>query len=99
MNAPQGNILLWSLAPRPGPTEQPVGSSAGMPQAKQVTRQGTQPHPSAGRLPKDILSLQPLLDMPLDTVLPTRGPKPSSNTSGQALAPPARKPLQASKPA
>ena len=35
-----GNEHLGSLAPRPGPTQQPVGTSAGMPLAKQLTGQG-----------------------------------------------------------
>ena len=39
---------------------------------------GRQPHPSANRMPKDFLSPQPPLDMPLDMALPTRGPRPSS---------------------
>ena len=33
----EADILLGSLAPRPGPTQQHVGSSARMPQAKQPT--------------------------------------------------------------
>ena len=31
-------ILFGSLAPRPGPTQQPVGTCAGIPQLKQLTR-------------------------------------------------------------
>ena len=38
---------------------------------------GTEPHPSVDRLPKDFLSPQPPLDMPLDMALPSRGPRPS----------------------
>ena len=39
---------------------------------------GTQPYSSADRLPKDFLSLQPLLDMSLEMALPTRGSRSSS---------------------
>ena len=45
---------------------------------KITNRVGTQPHPSADRLPKVILILQPPLNTPLDTPLPTRGTRPSS---------------------
>ena len=38
---------------------------------------GTQPLPSAERLPKDFLSPQPPLHTPTDTTLPTRGTRPS----------------------
>ena len=40
---------------------------------------GTQTHPSADRLLKVFLSLQPLLDRPTDSALPTRGSRLSSN--------------------
>ena len=43
-----------------------------------TTRVGTYPHPSADRLPKDFLRPQISLDMLLDMMLPTRGPRPSS---------------------
>ena len=33
----EADVLLGSSAPRPGPTQQPVGSSPGRPQAKQLT--------------------------------------------------------------
>ena len=39
----KADILLGSLAPRPGTTQQPVGSRTGMPQAKQLTRQEHSP--------------------------------------------------------
>ena len=41
-------------------------------------RAGTQPHPSADRLPKAFWSPQVPLNTPLDTPLPTRGTRPSS---------------------
>ena len=45
----------------------------------QITnRVGTQPHPSADRLPKGVLSMQPPLIISLDTALPTRWTRPSS---------------------
>ena len=56
----------------------------------------TWPHTSADRLPKDFLNPQPPLDMLLDTVLPTKGPRPRSTHHGQAVAPPFRKPAPAS---
>ena len=43
-----------------------------------TNRSGTQPQPSTGRLPKNFLSPQPILDTSLDTALPTRGPRASS---------------------
>ena len=60
-----------------------------------TSKMGTQPHPSADRLPKAILSSQPPINTPLDTALPTRGTRP---TSEQAPVPPTRKPAQASGP-
>ena len=65
------------LAPRPGPTQQPAGSSAGMPQAKQPAGE-TQPLPSADRLPKVVLSSQSPLNTPPDMGLSTRRTRPSS---------------------
>ena len=45
----------------------------------QITnRVGTHPHPSADRLPKGVLSMQPPLIISLDTALPTRWTRPSS---------------------
>ena len=43
MNTAAGGCHLDSLAPRPGHTQQPVGTSAGMSQAKQLTGQGQSP--------------------------------------------------------
>lgn len=59
-------------------TQQPIDSSTTIFQAKRPTV-GTQPHPSADRLPKDFLSPQRPLDIPLHMALPTRGPRPSSS--------------------
>ena len=78
------------LTSRPGPYQQPIGSSAGMFQTKQKTGQG-QPHASADRLLKGFLSLQLLLDVFLDMALSTRGSGPSS-TTGQAPVTSTRKP-------
>ena len=64
---------------RSGPMQQPAGSSMKQPCSGQTTnRVGTQPHPSADRLPKVILSPLPALNTPLDTALPTKGIRPSS---------------------
>ena len=64
---------------KPGLTQHPVayrlqcwGASG---QTTQRVR--TQPHPSAERLWKGFLSLQPSLDVPLHLALPTRRPPPS----------------------
>ena len=43
-----------------------------------TNRVRTQPHPSSDRLPKVFLSPQPPLNIPLDTVLPTRETRSSS---------------------
>ena len=53
---------------------------------------GTQPHPSANRLPKVLLGTQLLLITPRDNAPPTRGTRLSSTTSRQAPIPPIRKP-------
>ena len=47
----EADILLGSPAPRFGPTQQPAGSSTGMPQAKQPTgREHSPSHQQAGCL-------------------------------------------------
>ena len=57
------------MAPRPGPTQQPAGSSAGMPQTKQPT--GWEHSPTHQQTAP--------LNTPLDTALPNRGKRPSCN--------------------
>ena len=42
-----------------------------------LSKHAAQPHPSEDRLPKDILSPQPPLDMPLHTAQPIRESRPS----------------------
>ena len=59
---------------------------------------GTQPHPSADRVPKVILSPQLPLNTPLDMALAIRGKDPAPSTSGQVPVPPTRKPAQAPQP-
>ena len=64
----------------------------------QTTRRiGTQTHPLAKRLPKVVLRSQPPLNTLLDMALLTRG-NPTPPTTGQAPAPPTRKPAQAAGP-
>ena len=58
-----------------------------MPQDKQLTGWVHKPHPLGDRLPKDFLSSQPPLDMPLDTALPTRGPGPMSTHQWAGIFP------------
>ena len=74
-------VLGWAppstVEPRPGPTQQPVGVSAGLPRANQLTGEW-QPHSLAHRLPTSFLSPQPPLHTPLDQALPTRSPAPTS---------------------
>ena len=65
------------FSPRPGPTQQPIGSSAWMPQTKQPRGQEHSPT-HQHKLPKDFQSPQPPLNMPLDMAIPTRGPRSSS---------------------
>ena len=47
----------------------------------------THPHPTAGRLPKVILSSQLLQNIHLDTALPTRGTRPSSTHQREGTSP------------
>ena len=77
-----GEVPSWeppsSLVPELGPTQQPVGASAGLPRANQLTGEVTQPHSLVHRLPRSFLSPQPPLDTPLDRALPTGSPAPTS---------------------
>lgn len=78
-----GQVPSWdppsrSLVPKLGPTQQPVGASAGLPRANQLTGEVTQPHSLVHRLPRSFLSPQPPLDTPLDRALPTGSPAPTS---------------------
>ena len=56
--------LAWALlqaaifSPKPGPTQQPAGSTAGAPQTKQPTGWEHSPHPSVDRLLKVFLCTQ-----------------------------------------
>ena len=75
--------LVWALqeaaifSPRPGPTQQPVGSSAGTPQAKQPTGWEHSPiHQETGCL-KSSWAYSCPLNRPLDTALPNRQTRPS----------------------
>ena len=88
-----GSCLIGLLAPRSGPTQQPISTSARTPQVRQLTEWGHSTHQQA---PKDFLSP---LDILLHTALPTRGPRPNSTHqwSGPTLSP--RKPSLASRPA
>ena len=52
-----------------------------------TNRVGTQPHPWADRLPKDILSTQTSLNTPLDMALPIRGTRPSSTHQWPGTSP------------
>ena len=69
MSSPGGATLTL----RPGPAQQCWEASG-----QTTNRAGTKPHPSSDRLRKVFLSLQPPLNTPHDTALPTRGPRPSS---------------------
>ena len=95
--------LVWALLEtvilslRTGPTKQPVGSSAGMPQAKQTTVWEHNPQPSTDRLLKVFLSTQLPAKHNLDTALHVQeGQDPAPPTSGQEQVLPTRKPAQAS---
>ena len=73
--------LFESLAPRPGPTKQLVGSSWDT-SGQTTNRVGTKPRLSAERQPKDFLTPQLPLDTSLDTALLTRGSRPRSTHQG-----------------
>ena len=59
---------------------------------------GTQPHPSADRLPKVVLSQQPPINTPLAMALPPEGQDLAPPTSGQTPVSPTREPVQAPGP-
>ena len=63
--------MVTILASRPGPTQVHVSGQT-------TSRIGTQPHPSAGRVPQATLSSQPPISTPLNVALSTRGTRPSS---------------------
>ena len=65
-------LTVTVLASRPGPTQ--VGVSG-----QTTGRTGTQPHPSADRVPQATLSSQPPISTPLNVASPTRGTRPSSS--------------------
>ena len=67
------DILLRLLVPRPGPTQQPVGSGAEMPQARQPRRWEYNPsHQQTGYLMSSGAH-STLLNTTHDMALPTRG--------------------------
>ena len=75
------------FSPRHCPTQKPVGSSAGMPQAKPpAMAENTAPIISRQAV-KVVLSSQPPLNTPLDMVLPTKGTRPSSTHQGAGTSP------------
>ena len=57
----------------------------------------SQHHPSTERLPKDFLHPQPSLRMPLNVVMPTRGPRLSFTQQWAGLTLPTRKHAQVSQ--
>ena len=83
---PGGRQIAWVISTRPGPTQHPVSSSAGTPQAKQPTGQEhSATHQQAGglKLPEPTAPLH----TPLDMALPTRGPKSSSTHQWAGTSP------------
>ena len=92
MWTPAGGRRLGSLTPRPGPTQQHGGSSAGTPQANQPTARNTAPTISRRAYwdPRNFWTCLWTWPCPLE------GQDPAPQTSGQAWAPPARKTEQAS---
>ena len=94
----EADVLLGSLVQRPGPTQQPVGSSARTPGGQATKWAKTQLHPSTDRLPKVLLSLQSPEDAPFDMTQPLEGQDPAPPISGQRSVPHTRKPEQASEP-
>ena len=93
-----GGRHFGSLAWRPGPTEQPVSSTAWMPQTKQPTGQEHNPtHHETGYL-KTSWANSHLYTCPLTPPYPLEGQDPTPPINGQAPAPLAREPAQASRP-
>ena len=85
--------LVWALLEvtvfsiRPGQTQQPVGSCAGKPQAKQPTGQENSTiHQQTGCLKSSWAQSCPL-NTPLDMALPTRGTRPSSTHQWAGTSP------------
>ena len=64
-------LMVTILALRPGPTRVHVSGQT-------TSRIGTQPHPSADRVPQATLSSQPPISTLLNVALSTRGTRPSS---------------------
>ena len=75
---------------RPGLSQQPAGSSAGMPLAKQAGKENSTTHEQT-TLPKIIRSSQQPLTTYLKWPCPREGQDPAPLTSGQATVPPTRK--------
>lgn len=88
---PLGQVPSWdppssTLVPKLGPTQQPVGASAGLPRANQLTGEVTQPHSLVHRLPRSFLSPLPPLKTPLDGPCPPGVQHPPLSASRQAPA-------------
>ena len=66
---------------------------------QKTNRVGTQLHPSADRLAKDFPSPKLTLDVPLDTALPTRGPRPNSTHQWAGTSQSCQEPAQTSRSA
>ena len=88
VNSRGGRHLAWVVCSKTWPHPTACRLQCWDASSQTTKRVGTLSHPSADRLPENFWSPWPPLDTPLDTALPT---------SGQALAPPTRKPAQASR--
>ena len=84
------------LASRPGPIDN--RSQFWNVSGQTTTKIGTQSHPSADRVPKDILNSQPPINILLTWTWPPNRQDPALPTSGQTAVPPTKKPPQASAP-
>ena len=88
-------ILVRSLSLRSGPTQHPVVSSAGTPQAKEPSEWE---HDTTNKQTR-CLKTSGAHNMPLDMDLPSTRSKDSSTHQWQAKDPPTRKTVQASNQA
>ena len=83
MTSPRGHHFGTETWPHPTACRLQCWDTSG----QTSNRAGTQPHPSADRLSEVLLTPQPPINTPLDTVLPTRGTRPSSTHQWAGTSP------------
>lgn len=102
--AASSNIVessLWLLHMETWPQPVACRCKCWTPQAKQLSGWRKQPHPSTGSLPKNLLSLQPLLDkaLPIKCIVPSSTHQQAGTRISWTLVLSSRTPAVASGPA